>query len=365
MSAEHKSNHNKFLPEYNEAAPAASHPTMEDDAVWELLGLYADGEASPAETAQVEALLRSDMSLAREFAFLKNTSQIVQSIPDVMPPDSLRDAIFAATIHRPTLMQRLAAFAPHFTRYALPVGGLAAAATLALVFWPHSAGHAPVTRSNAPQRIAASDAPMPNLTPIVPLIAPDARPTGSGPNTAAAAMTKPTPASDVKPRPTVAQEKNPAKVPNMNTGNANSGANGKKSEPHSSVKANKHPQTTAPAVQSDPSTVVQPDYSPQPNMDRPNMKPVVVANAPSDTDKLPDSEHSAVEPKTTQTGTAAVPDPPQRMVGRLLHPVPDARQFVTTASLRQRQQAYNQGYTEMTVKGIEQHQIVAGVGSRF
>ena len=315
MSAKHKSNQNNFLPGHAETAPAASHPTMEDDAVWELLSVYADGEASPAEAAQIEALLRSDSSLAREFAFLKNASQIVQSIPDVMPPDSLRDAIFASTIHRPTLMQRLAAFAPNFTRYALPVGGLAAAATLALAFWPHSAVHAPVTVIHAPQRIAAINTPAPNLPPVPPPIVPDAKPTTEATNKTTAA--KPAPMADVRPLTPAAQEKNAAKVPMINTGNTSSGANGRKSETHGSAKPSRHPQTSAPAAQSDPSTVVQPDYSPQPNMDRPNMRPVTVASVPSDTDKLPDSEHTAVEPKTTQAGVAAVPDPPQRMVGKL------------------------------------------------
>ena len=336
-----------------------------DDAVWELLSLYTDGEASADEAAQVEALLRFDAALAQEFAFLKNASQIAQSVPDVMPPDHLRDAIFAATLHRPTLTQRItAAFAPAaLRRYAAPVGRLAAAAVLGAAFWPRSIMHSPaVAKRSLPVVVAKNNLPATQVSPDAPIAAMNENPAIS---TAKHPAVAPTPVSAAKGTPqnaSVTPEKNTAKVPTIQ---ASVRKTNKIKNVNASGRAIKTTQSPTVIARNETSTVVRPEYSPQPGMDNSNMKPVVVANAAVDTDRLPDSEHSVSETRTGEVAGPPAPATPKRWVGKLLHPAPDARQFVTTASLRQQRQAYNQGYTELTVKGIEQHQIVAGFGGRF
>src|SRR5262249_5047258 len=115
-----------------------------DAALWELLSVYADGEATPEAAARVESLLRSDPAYAREFAFLRLSADAVRNSPEVEPPAFLTDAILNATSHRPTLSRRLAAawgdlrraVTPGIVRYALPVGAVTAAAIVAVVFWP-------------------------------------------------------------------------------------------------------------------------------------------------------------------------------------------------------------------------------------
>src|SRR5689334_18888451 len=73
-----------------------------DEALWTLLSVYADGEATPEEAAQVEALLRSDPTYAREFSFLQMSAETIQTIGEVEPPLSLRDSILATTTRRKT-----------------------------------------------------------------------------------------------------------------------------------------------------------------------------------------------------------------------------------------------------------------------
>ena len=74
---------------------------VEDDSLWELLSVYADGEATPQEAAQIETLLRSDPALKREFNFMRMASAFVSAEPEIAPPAALRDRIFAATLARP------------------------------------------------------------------------------------------------------------------------------------------------------------------------------------------------------------------------------------------------------------------------
>lgn len=127
-----------------------------DDALWELFSVYVDGEATPEEAAQVEAMLLSSPAYARDFAFLKQASESARTYVEVEPPASLRDSIFAATTRRPTLARRaLAAWTdfqgslrPNFTRYGLPAGALAAGLA-AFALWPRPA-NTPVVRP-APQ----------------------------------------------------------------------------------------------------------------------------------------------------------------------------------------------------------------------
>lgn len=121
----------------------------EDEAVWRLLSIYADGEATPEEAARVEALLQSDPATFRDLAFLRMAADSARSQIEVEPPERLRQAIFAATVHRPTLARRVAtgwgvlyrALTSQSGRYALPAGALAAAGITALVLLPRVAAH--------------------------------------------------------------------------------------------------------------------------------------------------------------------------------------------------------------------------------
>src|ERR1051326_2034462 len=115
-----------------------------DDAIWDLLSLYADGEATPEQAAQVEALLCSDPRYARDLQFMRMTGDTIETFAEVEPPLALRDAIFAATSRRQTVATRLLAFwgdlrqsfSPR-SRY-MSLGGLAAATILAIALWPRS-----------------------------------------------------------------------------------------------------------------------------------------------------------------------------------------------------------------------------------
>ena len=118
-------------------------PELDDDAIWDLLSLYADEEATPEQADQVEALLNSDSRLAQDLQFLRMTGAAAQTFAEVEPPAALRDTIFAATTRRQTMASRLLAywdnlrqsFAPR-SRYALALGGMAAAALLAVAVGP-------------------------------------------------------------------------------------------------------------------------------------------------------------------------------------------------------------------------------------
>src|SRR5262245_62144351 len=82
----------------------------EDDPLWTLLSVYADGEATPEEAAQVEALLRSDPAYARDLSFLQMSAKTVQTLGEVEPPVSLRDSILDATSRRKSVTQRVLAW---------------------------------------------------------------------------------------------------------------------------------------------------------------------------------------------------------------------------------------------------------------
>src|SRR5579871_4299303 len=60
----------------------------DDEAIWRLLSVYADGEATPEEAAHVEALLRADPARCQDLAFLRMTAANARSLPEVEPPES-------------------------------------------------------------------------------------------------------------------------------------------------------------------------------------------------------------------------------------------------------------------------------------
>jgi hypothetical protein len=121
-----------------------------DDAVWNLLSTFADGEATPDEVRKVEELLRSDPAYQRDLALIRHASQVARTMNEVEPPARLRQAILASTTQRPTPARRAAAlwqrvsrvFTPAPARLALAGTALAAAALAALTVLParHPAG---------------------------------------------------------------------------------------------------------------------------------------------------------------------------------------------------------------------------------
>jgi hypothetical protein len=108
---------------------------MQCENVWDLLSAYADGETDAHETTVVEAHIAACADCARDLQFMQGTQVALHSLPDVEPPISLRSAILAATINRPTLTERFATavrrgLAPTPVRYgALAAAGAAAALT--------------------------------------------------------------------------------------------------------------------------------------------------------------------------------------------------------------------------------------------
>jgi len=113
-----------------------------NDEAWELLNIYADGEASPEQAAHVEDLLKSDALYARQLSFMRTASAAVQSFVEVDPPSSLRDAILASTSQRITWAANLVVLRDAIRtslrpRFATSLAGLAAAGLLALVLVQH------------------------------------------------------------------------------------------------------------------------------------------------------------------------------------------------------------------------------------
>jgi hypothetical protein len=108
---------------------------MQCQDVWDLLSAYADGETNPQETALVEAHVATCQNCARDLQFMQGTQEALQALPTVEPPISLRSAILAATVNRPSFTERFATavrrgLAPAPVRYgALAAAGAAAALT--------------------------------------------------------------------------------------------------------------------------------------------------------------------------------------------------------------------------------------------
>jgi hypothetical protein len=132
--AENDFNHNSNTHNTKEAM-------MSCDEVWDLLSVYADGEATPDETAMVENHIAVCADCARDLKFMQSTAIVLQEAPEVEPPADLREAIFAATINRPTLQERFAAavrrtLSPVSVRYGA-VATAGAAAALAVFIYTH------------------------------------------------------------------------------------------------------------------------------------------------------------------------------------------------------------------------------------
>jgi len=112
---------------------------MDCESIWKLLSVYADGETTPDETAMVETHIAVCSVCARDLAFMQQTSGLLNRVVEVEPPARLREAIFAATIYRPTFAERIVsalrrALAPAGVRYGVvAVAGAAAAITFVVL----------------------------------------------------------------------------------------------------------------------------------------------------------------------------------------------------------------------------------------
>jgi anti-sigma factor RsiW len=97
----------------------------------ENLTAYLDGELPEAERKALEAALEADPALRATLAQLEGAVAAVKALPDPAASAALRRAVLAQVDGPQTLSERLKAF---FTLPRLvPIGGLAAAAVLAVV----------------------------------------------------------------------------------------------------------------------------------------------------------------------------------------------------------------------------------------
>ena len=343
---------------------------LEDDSLWELLNVYADGEATPAEAAQIEALLRSDAAMKQDFDLLRFASTSLRAQPEMEPPTRLREAIYAATVSCPTLRRRLATVWADLAlsrtpRYAL-AGGLAAAALAAVTFWPHADPTRPAN-GTAPLRVAAVPPIMNPLNHVLPPVAPlksvtetpakASAPTASKPAEKAAAP-KPDATRIAKAEPTALKPAEKAAVKTSPPKKLDRAA------PQGSASS-----TQAPAPIETP-VMVASTYSPNPDMNRNNMRPASLRTAAEHDSPLPDDEKIApteapAANKMDKTNKPIrVATKPERWEGHYIGPPPDARQF-TPSYMRQQRQASNSGYNDLTLTSIRAKQISLGVEGRF
>lgn len=77
------------------------------DRVWDLLSLYADGEASLSERDAVERHVSLCETCALDLQFMRETASVLAQAPVIAPPPGLKQAILAATIYRPSWQERV------------------------------------------------------------------------------------------------------------------------------------------------------------------------------------------------------------------------------------------------------------------
>ncbi|MCA9241535.1 MAG: zf-HC2 domain-containing protein, partial [Planctomycetales bacterium] len=75
-----------------------SNPTPPGDHQWlELLSAYVDGEVSPTERAEVEALLSKDPAARLALEEFQSLHDTLQSVPHEQAPSGLQKAVLEAT----------------------------------------------------------------------------------------------------------------------------------------------------------------------------------------------------------------------------------------------------------------------------
>jgi hypothetical protein len=112
-------------------------PIYSCEVVWDLLSAYADDAATPDQAYTVERHIAVCAECARDLQFMRETSHLLAQTPDVAPPPGLKDAILAATVYRPTPLQRvqsaLQGLLPRASARSLGLAGAAAAAVAAII----------------------------------------------------------------------------------------------------------------------------------------------------------------------------------------------------------------------------------------
>lgn len=146
------------------------------DAVWDLLILYVDGEATEHERVMVEQHLAQCADCRSDFEFLRLSSEALHTVPSVEPPAALTESILSATVNRPALSVRMCdavrqALTPAPARYGALVaaGAVAAFAIVSL----RDGTRVSVPIASAPGAgAAASSATRPTLAPPLPTVEP-------------------------------------------------------------------------------------------------------------------------------------------------------------------------------------------------
>jgi hypothetical protein len=354
----------------------------EDERLWDLLSAYADGETTPEESALVEAHLRSDAAYARDFAFLQAASRQVMLAGEVEPPTHLRDAIFAATIHKPTFARRLAAAWGDFRtvlspRYAYPAGALAAGVFAAFLLWPRPAGTNNGTTDSSGAIVA-----LPKEESVPPIVPPDVKIAPPKLET----LKKPTIAANNQPKTKavppvmVLQPKDFLGIPAGDT------PSGKTVVTVAERKSNtlKPKNTLSPTVFK--TTDVKPkivtavdktsapmptktdkgemytDFHVQPNMDRENQRIIVDNDPPAE--PLPGDDAT---PETVVNPPASAPaaETSKTFVFRSGRKLPDLRRLATALPSRSEKSGFQQGMTHTTILAMQREEIAGNTVTRF
>lgn len=348
----------------------------EDERLWELLSAYVDGETTLAEAAIVEAHLRSDAAYAQDFAFMKATARQVVHVGDVMPPTELRSLIFAATIHKPTLIRRFAqamgqlqsAISP---RHALPIGALAAGVLAAFVFVPRTADNRSESVSTEPSIVAVAPHTNKVVTPNMP---------------------KPTVPKGTQEKPKIAKNDNQPMLalpipPDINFENLFIGTPVRENVKTVVAKKSDVPKaalTLASSIKKTPSitpklnsaavTIKTPmpktsdmfdDFTPVPNMDRENQRAIVR----NDPESLPNEDITPNSADTTPTTNALpsanVESPTRTFRVRSTRTLPDSRRIATAAQFRTEQSEFQQGISRSTMLAMQRDELSGSTVTRF
>ena len=361
----------------------------EDDQLWNLLSAYVDGETTAAESALVEAHLRSDAAYAQDFAFLKAASRQVIQMGDVEPPMQLREAIFAATVNKPTLSRRLAqamgqfqaAFLP---RYALPTGALAAGVVAAFLLMPRTADTKSGNSDMEPSQIAAIPS-NPVSEPKISDVTPQVEATTPKTNTATQKTITQNDSPKVKvivpkqseidwtqviapTQETIKVEKKVAdtklNIPKFKVIPANL----------SSKSSTIAPKIQPRIVQSTPPmpkmSDMYNDFTPIPNMDRGNQRNVASNGTPTEPlpgeDVTPTTADAAPTANAAGTENSAVVPVSTRTVrlrsGRTL---PDSRRIATAAQFRSEESEFQKGMSRNTMLAIQRDELSGSTVTRF
>ena len=362
----------------NEKNPFSDLDPIEgDEAIWDLISLYVDGEATPEQVAQVETLLKSDPTYARDLEFLRATGSAVHSFVEIEPPATLRDSILNATTRRPSLTTRLVlawgGFRESLTshaRYLAPVGALAAASLVGIVLW-RSHGVTPNGILIGGPKVAANE-PQPNLTtPIGSPVKPHTSPMHPVPPPST--LTK-HPEDSVLPRQhksqmILASNPMPPRPPRLKSIDLGTPLHAKHDTPTKFRYAG--PLINDPR---DNSGSAYADNDIQPGMDKWHQQMLGSSNHGMDADATDDSlkgpavETASMGTSTPMSGTTVSKDNGDKVAVKpavdkgtkivYAGPLPpETSQILTNAAMKQQRRAETLGYDRDTVRSIQRHEV--------